>query len=283
MSARSANAASISWVHLVQALAAREGVEQLGLPSRRVADLLGLAPSAVSQYLSGKRVGRGFLAYATNEQARAIARRTIEELIQAQETGTSAARLVLEGAAKLSELPESPERRAPGASTPVDAYSSAELRALSRWLRQRVKAEQVAVTQCMRLAQRARDELTRALLRQIASDSLRHAEIVASLAPYIDRGVSGAFASGITRREVQALIEGERRAEAQADAASARRLQGTMAILIASMEADERKHADLLRGLLETGFPARREMRPSRSSRGGDGRARRVPEEPLKE
>jgi rubrerythrin len=128
------------------------------------------------------------------------------------------------------------------------------LRELAKWLRQRVKAEQVAVTQCMRLAQKARDELTRALLRQVASDSLRHAEIVASLAPYIDRGVSSAFASGITRKEIEALIEGERKAEAQADSASTRHLRGTMAILIASMEADERKHAELLRGLLDTGF-----------------------------
>jgi hypothetical protein len=246
--------ASIAWVHLLQALVAREAVEQLGLSSRRIAGLLGLAPSAVSQYLSGKRVERGFLAYASNERARAIARRTAEGLIEAQETGHSPTRVVLEGAAALSELPEAPERRSPTPPYEVGAGSAPELRRLAKWLRQRVKAEQVAVSQCMRLAQRARDELTRALLRQIASDSLRHAEIVASLAPYIDRGVSSAFASGITRKEVEALIEGERRAEASADAESARHLQGTMAILIASMEADERKHAELLRGLLEAGF-----------------------------
>ena len=246
--------ASTTWVHLLQALAAREAVEQLGLSSRRIADLLGLAPSAVSQYLSGKRVERRFLAYSSNERARAIARRTVESLIEAQEVGHSLPRVVLEGAAALSELPEPSERRPAAPRALVEAGSAPELRRLAKWLRQRVKAEQVAVTQCMRLAQRARDELTRALLRQIASDSLRHAEIVTSLAPYIDRGVSGAYASGITRKEVEALIEGERRAEAQADSGSARHLGGTMAILIASMEADERKHADLLRGLLETGF-----------------------------
>lgn len=246
--------ASISWVHLLQAMAAREGVEQLGLSSRRVAELLGLAPSAVSQYLSGKRVERGFLAYAANERARAIARGTVEGLIEAQEAGREPTRLILEGAVALSELPESPERRGRAAPSAPASDATPQLRQLSRWLRQRVKAEQVAVTQCMRLAQRARDELTRALLRQIASDSLRHAEIVASLVPYIDRGVTGAYASGITRKEIEALIEGERRAEAQADSESAQHLQGTMAILIASMEADERKHADLLRGLLSTGF-----------------------------
>ena len=247
-------AASIVWVHLLQALAAREGVEQLGLSSRRVADLLGLAPSAVSQYLSGKRVEKRFLEYASDERARTIARRSIEELIEAQEAGRGATRPVLEGAATLSELTETAVGRIRSPKPPAETTEGAQLRELSRWLRQRVKAEQVAVTQCMRLAQRARDELTRALLRQIASDSLRHAEIVASLAPYIDRGVSGAYASGITRKEVEAMIEAERSAEEQADSASAHHLQGTMAVLIASMEADERKHAELLRGLLNSGF-----------------------------
>jgi len=246
--------ASSSWVQLVQALVAREGVEQFGLSSRRVADLLGLAPSAVSQYLSGKRVEKRFLAYANNERARAIARRTVEALIEAQEAGAGPARPVLEGAVALSEIPQPAARRTPTGPGAAAEVASPQLRELAKWLRERVKAEQVAVTQCMRLAQRARDELTRALLRQIASDSLRHAEIVASLAPYIDRGVSGAYASGITRKEVEALIEGERKAEAQADARSARHLQGTMAILIASMEADERKHTDLLRSLLDSGF-----------------------------
>lgn len=247
-------AASISWVQLIQALAAREAVEELGLSARNAAELLGLAPSAVSQYLSGKRGERRFLAYSSDAEARAVARRTVERLIEARETGHPAPRVILEGAVELSELPDGRElhgSRSPGRDA---GNAPAELRELAKWLRHRVKVEQVAVSQCMRLAQKARDELTRALLRQIASDSLRHAEIVASLAPYIDRGVLTAYASGVTRKEIEALIEGERRAEAQADSASSRRLRGTMAILISSMEADERKHTELLRGLLESGF-----------------------------
>jgi len=249
-----ARGASTGWVHLLQALAAREGVEELGLSARRVAQLLGVAPSAVSQYLSGRRVERRFLTYASDERARDLARRTVERLIEAEEAGRGLAPVVLAGAATLSELPARSVAAARRSSPSETGPASLQLRQLARWLRQRVKAEQVAVSQCMRLAQRARDELTRALLRQIASDSLRHAEIVASLAPYIDRGVSSAFASGITRKEIEALIEGERRAEAQADSESAQRLGGTMAILIASMEADERKHAALLRELLTSGF-----------------------------
>jgi hypothetical protein len=119
----------------------------------------------------------------------------------------------------------------------------------------------------MRLAQKARDELTRAIFRQIASDSLRHAEIVASLSTYLDRGVARAAASGVTPEEVAALMEAERRAEARADAESAQHLGGTMSLLIASMEADERKHAELLEGLLRSGFaPGEPRRRPSRRS-----------------
>jgi len=248
--------APTSWVQLFQALAAREGVEHLGLSSRRMASLLELAPSAVSQYLSGKRLERGFLEFSTDERAEAIARRSVGRLVEAPEDGGGRTRIVLEGAAALAELSSSPRSRPRSSSPQVGAEAGPKMRQLSKWLRLRVKAEQVAVTQCMRLAQRARDELTRAILRQIASDSLRHAEIVASLAPYIERGVSGAYAAGITRKEVESLIEAERRAEAQADSQAAGHLKGTMAILIASMEADERKHAELLQGLLTSGFRA---------------------------
>jgi len=244
--------AATSWVQLFQALAAREGVEHLGLSSRRVAQLLGLAPSAVSQYLSGKRVERGFGELSTDEHVQAIVRQAVERLVEAHGDEHGRTRIVLEGAAALAEWSASGGRRAH--SVPPRPGTPPPVRQLTKWLRLRIKAEQVAVTQCMRLAQRAGDELTRAILRQIASDSLRHAEIVASLAPYVERGVSGAFAAGITRKEVEALIESERRAEVQADSEAARHLQGTMAILIASMEADERKHAELLRGLLDSGF-----------------------------
>lgn len=243
-----------SWVHLFQALAAREGVEHLGLSSRRMASLLGLAPSAVSQYLSGKRLEREFLEYSTDQRAQAIARQGVARLIEAHEEGGGRTRVVLDGAVALSGLLRSEDQRPRQHAGRPGVETAPRMRQTARWLRLRVKAEQVAVTQCMRLAQRARDELTRTILRQIASDSLRHAEIVASLAGYIDRGVSGAFASGITRKEVEALIERERRAEAQADTELTGQLQGTMAILVASMEADERKHAELLRGLLSSGF-----------------------------
>jgi hypothetical protein len=244
-----------SWVQLLQALVARELVEGLGVTTTRAAMMLGLAPSAISQYLSGRRVKGLFSEYASNAQASAIARKVAERLAEPLAGPESRTHILLEGAGALAEMAAAPRRATGPGPIPPAPSRAGPPRGTAKWLRQRVRAEQAAVTMCMRLAQRARDELTRAILRQIASDSLRHAEIVASLAPYLDRGITEAHAAGITRREIQTLIEGERRAEAGADTVYSRDLGGTMALLIASMEADERKHAELLQGLLDSGFP----------------------------
>ena len=258
-------ASPASWVQLLQALTARELVEGLGIPARESAQLLGIAPSAISQYLSGKRLSQQFVRFASDETARGIARRVAAQLTQAPASDAASTRILLEGAMALADAEGA---RLPAAHRGRSTSMRGEIgqsRAMTKWLRQRVRVEQAAVTQCMNLAQKARDELTRAIFRQIASDSLRHAEIVASLAPYLDRGITSAHASGVTVEEVMALIQRENEAEAQADSQMVPHLRGTMAVLIASMEADERKHADLLRGLLEGGFtPSGSPPRPSR-------------------
>jgi hypothetical protein len=51
---------------------------------------------------------------------------------------------------------------------------------------------------------------------------------------------------------IEALIESERRVEGHAGFARAKRWPGTMAIRIDGITADERKYADLVRGLLDT-------------------------------
>ena len=228
----------------MQALVARELVEGLGLPERRAAELLGIVPSSVSQYLSGKRLGPTVSAYLEDDGARGIARTTAERL----RAGTVGPSAVLEAAISLGERAEV------AAGTPAQkppATLSPELqRKIPGWLRDRIAGEQNAVSECMRLAQRSRDELTRALFRQIASDSLRHAEIVAALAGYLDRGIASSAPSGVTRADVEDLIRREHDAEATSTVDLGESLGGMMRILWESMESDERKHERLLQLLL---------------------------------
>jgi uncharacterized protein len=238
----------VAWVQVMQALVARELVEGFGLPERQAAALLGIVPSSVSQYLSGKRLGPRLSRFLDDEAARRIARSTAQQLM-ATPGGTQG---VLEAAIALGALYGPPGRGQ--SSSDATAARATVRRETPRWLNNRIAGEQNAVAECMRLAQRSRDELTRALFRQIASDSLRHAEIVASLAAYLDRGVSSSIPTGITRAEVEHLIEREREAEEKGGNDLGPDLGGVMRILWDSMEADERKHELLLQKLLQAGL-----------------------------
>jgi uncharacterized protein len=251
-------------VQVMQALVARELVAGFGLPERRAAELLGVVPSSVSQYLSGKRLGPIVARYLRDEPARRIARNAAQRLL----TGRAGTRVLLDAAAALGErhaaTDRGPKRRA------EVLLSTEQQRNVTRWWRNRIAGEQSAVAECMRLAQRSRDELTRAVFRQIASDSLRHAEIVASLAGHLDRGLASSVPTGITRADVERLIEQEHRAEAGGAGEIGAELGGVMQILWESMEADERKHEVLLARLLAADLPD-----PRRDGAGPRARARR--------
>ena len=238
-------------VQVMQALVARELVQGFGLPERQAASLLGIVTSSVSQYLSGKRLAPTLSPYFGDEEARAIARRTAQELMG----GAVGAKVLLGAAIELSEK-VSGSHASPSAARKGSLRPELQ-RKVPRWLRNRIAGEQNAVAECMRLAQRSRDELTRALFRQIASDSLRHAEIVASLAAYLDRGVASSAPSGISREEVEHLIEKEHEAEATSEIDLGPELGGMMRILWESMESDEHKHERLLQLLLEAGLADR--------------------------
>jgi uncharacterized protein len=236
----------VVWVQIMQALVARELVEGFGLPERQAAALLGIVPSSVSQYLSGKRLGSRIAGYHDNEAARRIARSTAQQLM----SSPGGAPIMLEASIALGQL-FGPTQ---GGRLPRNGPSAtpAVRREAPQWLRNRIAGEQNAVAECMRLAQHSRDELTRALFRQIASDSLRHAEIVASLAAYLDRGVTTSIPTGITRTEVEHLIEREHEAEEKGGNDLGPELGGVMRILWDSMEADEKKHELLLQKLLRS-------------------------------
>lgn len=238
----------VAWVQVMQALVARELVEGFGISERQTAEMLGIVPSSVSQYLSGKRLGPTLSAFLADEDALLVARRTAQRLM----AGSAGPRAMLEAAIELGERTgDAPSRSA----TKAREELTPELRRkVAGWLRDRTMGEQNAVAECMRLAQRSRDELTRALFRQIASDSLRHAEIVASLAAYLDRGVSSSGPTGITRADVEHLIQREHEAEATSDMNLGPELGGMMRILWDSMEADEHKHELLLQSLMKEGL-----------------------------
>ena len=234
---------------MVQALIARALVEDMGVSTRRAAQLLGIAPSAVSMYLRGKRRVLLLDDLGGRPELSVIAHRAASSLAGSRHGAKTSAKVVLEAALEVASKGESP--KSPGETGP--AAARIDRRAVRR-LHARVAAEQEAVAGCMQLAQKARDELTRAIFRQIASDSLRHAEIVASLAVYLEAGTNRSLASGIDRADVEGLIRQEHEAEGEGIGSSELGLGGVMKLLVQSMSDDEKKHDRLLQGLLREGF-----------------------------
>ncbi len=241
------------WVQLAQAMVARELVDSFGLPERRAAELLGLAPSAVSQYRSGHRLGSVLTSLSGDERSTAVARTAAQQLSGLPGPSSETLGILLEAARDLAEVggARSGRRMRIGGARP----NGAGARDLARALHHRIQIEQSAVAECMRLAQKSRDELTRSVFRQIAADSLRHAEIVASIQTYLDRGLNHSIASGVVREDIVRLIAREREAEAKGPVDVEAQLGGIMSVLWESMEADERKHQALLDRMLSTGFP----------------------------
>ncbi|MGI0054622.1 MAG: hypothetical protein ACREBT_06930 [Thermoplasmata archaeon] len=257
------------YVRVTQALVAHELVHSFGMSEREAADLLGLVPSAVSQYLSGKRLRSELAAISLREEARRIARGVAQELIATDHPRELASGVILEAAREIASSVPSPSRGA----GPLRSHAPGPAdRDLIAFLSRRVTLEHTAVADCMQLAQKSRDELTRAIFRQIASDSLRHAEIVASLVSYLDRGLNATSATGITRSDIARLIRKEQVAESGTFPGLSEHLGGVMGLLWESMESDERKHEKILQHLLHGGLiqSSERAAPPSRR----DARAR---------
>ena len=55
-------------------------------------------------------------------------------------------------------------------------------------LKERLQLELKAAQKCLNLANRAREDHTRLLLRMVASDSIRHADIVSQIASWLETG-----------------------------------------------------------------------------------------------
>ena len=116
----------------MQALVARELVEGFGLPERQTAVLLGIVPSSVSQYLSGKRLGPTLSTYLGDEEARRIARQTAQKLM----TGSVSTRVVLEAAITLGE--RFGTRPPEGKGTKNDGLRPELQQKVPEWLRDRI-------------------------------------------------------------------------------------------------------------------------------------------------
>ncbi len=230
-----------STLQALRAVVARELVLGQGFTRTRAAEMLGVTSPAVSQYVSGKRCST--LVQVIEHDKTHV--KTINELVESVLTSSAheySTRHFLRAAEKiLKRIPKANTQQAPYSKHTIDL----------KWLevlRDRLHEEQKAASDSMSFANKCEDELMKALFRQIATDSLRHADIVSILINYCQH--PDLFEKQLpSLDEVNKLIEQEEAADEASISPLKRMLGNNARLLIESIEADERKHVLLLKGL----------------------------------
>jgi hypothetical protein len=112
-------------------------------------------------------------------------------------------------------------------------------------LKGRLQLELKAAQKCLDLANRARDEYTRLLLRMVASDSIRHADIVSQMISWMESGRE--FTQEAPDRELLAeILAIEDNANESSLRKSVRINHGVARLLLESIDMDEEKHERLI-------------------------------------
>jgi len=202
-----------------------------GLSVNETARLLGLTPAAVSMYVSGKRGGEYVQEVARDERAMALIKSHAEIFLDAARRG-------VRGPLDLTELAKVV------ANILAQRGPQAELEEV---IKTRIRLEQETATRAMAYSYKARNPLVRSLFMQIATDSLRHAEILTMILDYL-AGRLKAEEIGLSEEELETLAEEE--SSMMESIADLYKLgDPVLRALILSIELDEQKHYQLIRTL----------------------------------
>ncbi|MEM1975350.1 MAG: hypothetical protein QW074_04600 [Candidatus Caldarchaeum sp.] len=227
-------------IPLLRAMVATELVTTYGLKKAEVARLLSITPQAVTQYVKGVRAG-GRQTALSQQRLKEMVREFAGKIAFRQRPATETELLDLAYEVLMMLGKPSPDREA----LPEEAKSQA-----LRVLRNRLAAEQEAAELFLNEAIKAKDEMVSLLFRQIASDSIRHADIVQTTISAIEKNFTGSILPDPER--LQMLRQHEEKSHAQGFEAVKQLLKNdVLKILLDSIEADEAKHDMIIEKLAE--------------------------------
>jgi len=214
---------------------------QMGFRVREIASALGVTPAAVTQYTKGRRGNKP----AGNQNYQEIIDALAEKAAQRIRGGT--------GPLELVELLDSAYQLL--AASKGQKILEGKLRSPARneWmtiLKTRLRLELNAAQKCLVIANRARDDHSKLLMRMIASDSVRHADIVSQLISWLETGHELTFEPP-DKEFVRGMLAIEDKAN-ESSLSKAISLPPSVArLLLESIDMDEAKHERLLGKMLK--------------------------------
>lgn len=228
----------------IRAILARKLVEEHGFGKKRVSEALGLSQPAISLYLSGRRAAASARKILENPAAS----RYIDELLEkVLSRGVLREGELYDAAFSVWRLLEA-ER---GEMLVEPSSISAETAKLLDSLRKRVQAEQESAEEFMRIAVSLRGDLARMIFRLIASDCIRHADVIMALIASIERGETLEI-SRLKKIDLERLLRKEEETHIGSLDELKKLLPGGLGyILVELIRDDERKHSKIIRGIMK--------------------------------
>lgn len=241
----------------VRAVLAKE-LAGLGYSQKEISEILGTSPAAVTLYSKDRRGQQFSKMIESNDSARLVIDNLMSRIAHRKSDADSEDKdlqsdtfpLILDAAYRIMRL-VSTERTEKVLTSIVNAASSTHPNTLTDTLIERLQEEQLAAQRNMALAVGTSDEVARTIFRQIASDSIRHAEIVSFLLSLPKNEIKRRVDRKMLQEEIvqiEAMIKGEE--SATEEPIKLRGYDPALKLLLRSIDIDEEKHKMLLKGLL---------------------------------
>jgi predicted transcriptional regulator/rubrerythrin len=211
-------------------------VRQHNMKPSDVARALGVSPATVTQYLKGRTGKVELLRRDPALWSRIeVFSEEVAKGIRFGLTRSWSGEVEELAMGLLREMKASPHQR------PLD--DSVRFKVLKR-----IELEERSAAKALELASKGDDPLLSMLLRQIASDSMRHADILTTLLRTLEGGAPSPIRDYGVLREMLAF---EEQAESENLSELIRSDDPLVKALLMSVDLDERKHEALLRELME--------------------------------
>jgi len=226
-------------IPLLRAWVAKRLAKQ-GFRVRDIASVLSITPAAVTQYLKGRRGGK------LNELDRfeLVLDALVEKAAKRVRSNLGAIEM-----AEIMDVIYQISAASSGQEILQSKSAKPEHRESLKLLKERLQLELIAAQRCLELTNKINDEYSKLLLRMIASDSIRHADVVSQVISWLEAG----HATAVQLPDLSflnSLLEIEDKATESSLAQSIEIPHPVAKVLLHSIDMDEEKHEKILAELL---------------------------------
>jgi uncharacterized protein len=220
--------------NLIPVIRARLAIEMRreGLRVKEIASALSITPAAVVQYIQGKRGELSVKVAQTDRTVDALAEKVVMRIRSGSGEGL-----------RMAELLEAAEQIfiASKGSRVLEETTVAMESQVVEVLRQRLQLELKASERCLESAVKFDDQYSKLLLRMIAADSMRHADVVSQIISWIE--VSPEPAINLRKKEfLDAILQIEDKAGEISLRNTVKISHPVARLLLEWIDTDEKKH-----------------------------------------